>query len=121
MKHIFLAALAAVGLMAADATGKWTGKLIVPSSDGEQDRPAHLVLKQTGATLTGTAGPDAGEQHPLQNGKAENGVLTFEVPTGETVMMFTLKHEGDEIRGTITRERDGQKQTAKLELKRDPN
>jgi hypothetical protein len=33
-------------------------------------------------------------------------------------MKFNLKHEGDEIRGEITRQRDGETQTAKLDLKR---
>lgn len=119
MKHVLLLTLAAVGLMAADATGKWTGSLFIPNPDGEQERPAHLVLKQEGATLTGTAGPDASEQHPIQNGKAEDGNLVFEVPTGETVMKFSLKQDGDEIKGEITREREGQKQTAKIAVKRE--
>ena len=58
------------------------------------------------------------EQHPIQNGKADNGKLTFELATGETVMKFILKQDGDEITGDLTRERDGEIQTAKLALKR---
>jgi hypothetical protein len=119
MKRILLFVLAAASLVAADATGKWTGSLIVPSDEGEQSKPAHLVLKQEGTKLTGTAGPDVSEQHPIENGKAENGVLTFEVPTGETIMRFSVKQEGDELKGEITRERDGQTQTAKLAVKRE--
>jgi hypothetical protein len=119
MKQILLFVLAAVTLIAADATGKWTGNLIVSSDEGEQSRPAHLVLKQEGTTLTGTAGPDASEQHPIEKGKAEDGALTFEMPTGETIMRFSLKQEGDEIKGEVTRERDGKTQTAKLAVKRE--
>ena len=33
-------------------------------------------------------------------------------------MRFNLKHEGDEMKGEITREREGETQTAKLDLKR---
>jgi hypothetical protein len=109
---------AAVTLMGADATGTWKGQLIPSDGDGS-GRPAHLVLKQDGTKLTGTAGPDSGEQHPIQNGKAEGGTLTFEVPTGGTVMKFSLKQEGDEITGDIEREREGQRQTAKLSVKRE--
>ena len=119
MKHFLLLTIAAAGLMAADATGKWTGSLLVPTPDGEQARPAHLVLKQEGATLTGSAGPDASEQHPIQNGKVEDGKLVFEVATGSNVMKFALNQDGDEIKGDISRERDGQRQNAKLVVKRE--
>ena len=120
MRQIVLMLFAAVGLMAADATGKWSGSLIRTSSDGQEHvGPALLELKQEGATLTGTAGPDAGERHNIQNGKAEDGNITFEVPNNESVMKFTLKQEGDSIKGSVTRERDGQTQTAKLDVKRE--
>lgn len=117
MKHILLLLLATAGLIAADATGTWTGTLTPASPEGEQTHPARLVLKQDGAKLTGTAGPNADEQHTIENGKAENGTLTFEVQGGGR-MKFKLTQEGDEIKGEITRERDGQTQTAKLAVKR---
>jgi hypothetical protein len=118
MKHILCLLLAAAGLIAADATGTWTGTLTPtgPGTGGES-HPALLVLKQDGAKLTGTAGPNAEEQNPIENGKAENGKLTFEVQAGGG-MKFNLTHEGDEIKGDISRERDGQTQTAKLAVKR---
>jgi len=117
MKHILLLTFAAVSLMAADATGSWSGTLTTPDKD--DPGPALLILKQEGIKLTGTAGPDANEQHAIENGKAENGTITFELPRENGVMKFTLKQEGDEIKGDITRERDGEKQTAKLAVKRD--
>jgi hypothetical protein len=76
------------------------------------------VLKQDGTTLTGTAGPDAGEQRPIRNGKIENDTITFELPNDESVMTFTLKLDGDTITGDVTREREGQTQTATLAVKR---
>jgi hypothetical protein len=112
MQHLLLIALAAATLAATDATGTWTGTLTV--SEG-QTRPAYLVLKQDGDKLTGTAGPDASEQHPIQNGKAEDGALTFELDNG---MKFALKQDGDDITGEVTRERDGQTQKAKVAVKR---
>ena len=77
------------------------------------------MLKQEGSKLTGTAGPNAGEQHPMQEGKAENGSLTFELAAGSGMMKFKLKQEGDEIKGDVTRERQGEKKTAKLAVKRE--
>jgi hypothetical protein len=112
MKHLLFIALTAAALVAADATGTWTGTLTM--TDG-QSHSAHMVLKQEGDKLSGTAGPDANEQHPILNGKAENGALTFELDNG---MKFALKQDGDEITGEITRERDGQTQKAKVAVKR---
>ena len=120
MKHRVVTALAiaifaGATLVAADATGTWIGTLTPAEGNAG---PAHLVLKQEGEKLTGTAGADSGEQHPIENGKAENGVLTFELTSSGGVMKFSLKQNGDEISGDITRERDGRTQTAKLTAKR---
>lgn len=116
MKQLLLVAYAAAAIFAADATGTWTGTF-TPADDG-QARPAYLVLKQDGNKLTGTAGPDANEQRPIQNGKADNGTVTFEVASDEVLMKVTLKQDGDDMAGVLTRERAGETQTAKLVLKR---
>lgn len=118
-KILTLFALAACTLAGADATGKWSGNLSMQAPDGAaQTRPAYLVLKQEGAKLTGTAGPSADEQYDIQDGKAEDGRLTFTV--AQNGMNFSLKLDGDEITGEITRERNGETQRAKLEVKRQP-
>lgn len=119
MKTILLLALTAATLFAADATGTWTGSLIVPREDGtERESPAHLVLKQDGTKLTGTAGPNADEQHPIQGGKVEDGAISFAVEHGESVMKFVLKLTDAEIRGDVSREREGKTDRAKLAVKR---
>ena len=116
MKHFLLLACTAFGLLAGDATGKWSGTLAPADRDAG---PALLILKQEGSTVTGTVGPNEGEQHAIANGRIEDGSLKFEVPQGEMVMKFELKMEGDEIKGDVSRERNGQRQTAKLSVKRD--
>jgi hypothetical protein len=116
MKHFLILACTAFGLLAADATGKWSGTFTPTDGGGG---PALLILKQEGSIVTGTAGPNEGERHSIQNGRIEDGTLKFEVPQGETVMKFDLKLEGDEITGDVSRERNGQRQTAKLSVKRD--
>jgi hypothetical protein len=80
---MILIALAATALYAADATGTWTGTFTPAGNDAG---PAHLVLKQEGTRLTGTAGPDESRQRPIQNGKAENGTVTLK-------WRPTLRHE----------------------------
>ena len=111
MKYILLLTMAAVGLMAADATGVWTGTF---TPAGREQGPAYLVLKQEGTKLTGTAGPTVDEQYQIRNGKAENGEVTFEVTNDDATMKFVLKQEGNGISGDVSRERDGEVQTAKL-------
>lgn len=118
MKHFILLALAAITMMASDATGTWTGTLVISRADGTHDRTAHLVLKQDGTKLTGTAGPNADEQHAIDKGKVEDGILTFVIADDENMMQFTLKQDGDEIKGDLKRERDGATETAKLSVKR---
>lgn len=120
MKDVILLMLAAASLMAADATGKWTGTMTVITADGgDRPRPALLMLKQEGNKLNGTAGPDAGEQTAIEHGKVEDGNLTFELPTGDTVMKFALKQDGDQIKGDVTRNHEGELQRAKISVTRD--
>ncbi len=117
MKRILLLLLAAAGLLMADATGTWTGTLTVSTPDGDRPSPAYLVLKQDGAALTGTAGPNATEQNAILNGKVENGKLTFELPIGDGSMKFALEQKGESIEGDVSAEAQGQKMTAKLSVK----
>ena len=114
MTYLLVIALAAASL-AADVTGNWQGTI---TPDGRDPGPALLVLKQDGEAVTGTAGPDEGERHPIRSGKVLNDTVTFEVETPGGVMMFALKQNGEDLTGEITRERDGQKQTAKLAVRR---
>jgi hypothetical protein len=116
MKFLALLALTAAALLAADATGTWKGTFAIAGGDSGT---AHMVLKQSGASLTGSVGPSADEQHPILNGKAENGKLTFEISFGEVNAKFALNQEGDAMKGEAKLERDGQTQVAKLDLKRE--
>jgi hypothetical protein len=115
MKYLLLLTLTAVSLLAADATGTWTGTL---TPIGDEPHSAHLVLKQDGTKLTGTAGPQPEQQSAIVAGKAEDGKITFEVGAGEATMKFVLRQEGNEIKGDVTREQNGEVQTAKLVVSR---
>ena len=50
-----------------DLTGTWTGTFT--RSTGGDPGQAHIVLKQKGTEVTGTAGPGADNQVPIANGK----------------------------------------------------
>src|SRR3954447_13502919 len=53
-------------LSAADVTGTWKGTF---TPDGREAGPALVILKQTGDTLAGTAGPDESDRLEIENGK----------------------------------------------------
>jgi hypothetical protein len=114
MTHLLAIALTAT-LAAADVTGTWNGTF---TPDGQDAGSAMLVLKQDGDAVSGSAGPNETEQHPIRTGKVQNETVTFEVETPGGLMKFALTLKGDELTGVITRERDGQTQTAKLAVKR---
>ena len=113
------------GLMlgAADATGKWSGTVEIVVDGQSRSEPAFLILKQDGATLTGSGGPREQEQHALRNGKVEGDKVTFEIARGENedrVMRFNLTITGDSIDGEVSApaKDGGQLDRAKLSLKR---
>jgi len=116
MKSITALLLAAIGLMAADATGTWSGTL--KYDDQDHNGPAHMVLKQEGERITETAGPNAEEQFAITDGKFASGHLTFEIPTQG--MKFSLNQEGDQISGKVVRNHEGETRTATIDLKRQP-
>jgi len=117
----FLAALilSAGLLLAADVSGKWSGKTKL-SIDGQvQEDTMYLVLKHSGDRLTGTAGPTADQQAPIRNGKVEGNRLTFETPVPNGVFQFDLNLEDDgHLKGNIVANAQGQSIKATLDAER---
>ena len=119
MKRLLLSlVLSAASLLAADVSGKWSGKVTITTPEGPQLDEAYVVLKQEGATVTGTAGKDESEQREFKNGKLEGDVLSFELPTQGSPFKVRMKVEGDTMAGDVERERDGETMKAKIEMKR---
>ena len=117
---IAASALAAFQAKPVDLTGVWTGTL-TPST-GEQGT-AHVVLKQTGTDLAGTAGPGADRQVPIAKGKVTTvkdvTSVTFEAtqPNG-VVLAFDLKLVDGRLKGNVVLTRDGEKRDATLDVGR---
>jgi hypothetical protein len=92
--------LYAVHAVAGDVTGKWSGTFKV--SGGDHSVPQILTLKQDGNRLTGSAGPDAGEQYPIENGKVDGDHVRFDLTTGEWRFSYDLKATGPgEMKGNL--------------------
>jgi hypothetical protein len=116
--------LAATGLQTTQATlaGTWSGTLIFKGPDPAEETLV-LVLKQDGATLTGTAGPDADRQYKITKGKtaAAGGVtsITFDLIINGVLSSFDLKLVDGRLNGEATSEgEDGHKRVATVELRR---
>lgn len=111
-----LIALFAMTAMAADVTGKWKGNF---APEGQDPSGAFAVLKQSGTTLTGTAGPGEDQQWPLANGKVVGNKVTGEVTSPDGIVFkLDLMLEGDHLKGDVNGMRDGQPMKAKIDLTR---
>ena len=109
-----LIALFAMTAFAADVTGKWSGTF---APEGQDLSGAFVVLKQSGVTLTGSAGPDEGQQWPLTNGKIAAVGADAAVPSG-VVYKLDLIVDGDHIKGDVTAIREGQSMKGKVDVAR---
>jgi len=111
-----LIALFAMTAFAADVTGKWSGTF---APEGQDPSGAFVVLKQSGTTLTGSAGPDEGQQWPLANGKIAGNKITGEVTSPDGVVYkLDLVVDGDHIKGDVTAIREGQSMKGKVDVAR---
>ena len=118
---ILLLLALAMTVTAADVTGKWSGTYSVIGPDGTAGvaNPAFVILKQSGATLTGTAGADEGEQWPLENAKIVGNKITATVnPSDGATYTMSGTVDGDRMTGEVTVTQGGQSEKCKIELKR---
>ena len=121
MRTLLCVLVAATLAVAADTdvTGKWTGSFNVTADNSEtKESTAVLMLKQDGATITGTAGPNENEQHPIRKGKIEGDKITLEVDNDGRTINFDLVLAADRITGDANGSRDGQVMKAKVDVGR---
>jgi len=81
--------------------GTWSGSFNIHFADGHAlEDTAWFVLQQSGATVTGTAGPDDQKQGPIREVSTSGNELRF---TAETTsgkfLQFVLKRDGDRMSG----------------------
>ncbi len=114
---VLLAMFLVFGAAAADVSGKWSGTL---KQDNGDDSQAFVILKQNGSVITGSGGPDEGEQWPLQNGKIVGDKISFEVKSPDNVVYkCDLTFAGDSLHGDVVATGpDGQVMKGKLEFTR---
>jgi hypothetical protein len=107
--------LLAASAMAGDLTGKWSGTFKVDG--GDHSVPQLFILKQQGKTLTGSGGPNAGEQYPLENGRIDGDEVRFELTTGEWKFAYDLKQTGpDGLKGDLKLQSVNDSRSARVSL-----
>ena len=119
---LFLAAALLLSAADSNVTGKWSGSFSLTRPDGtSDDGTAYAVLKQEGAQVSGTAGPDEEHQWTLEKGAVSGNKVTFEVKSTEDGTLFkcALTLEGDHLKGPVTAVApDGQSMSAKVDFTR---
>jgi hypothetical protein len=105
----------------ATLTGTWAGTF-KDDDRPDQEQTAMIVLKQDGAVVTGTAGPNADKQMAISKGKVvttkDGTTVTFEVATDANVMQVELKLVDGHLKGGVKAEQNGEKKSAVLDLVR---
>ena len=105
-------------------SGVWAGSVVV-TVDGRptgEIEYVHVVLKQAGDAVTGTAGADADHQYPIRNGKvtAVGSVttLSFEFIANGVHRSFSLRPVDGNLKGDVRIVgEDGHEYTATADLK----
>jgi hypothetical protein len=88
-RTIAIVTLVAASATASDLTGKWSGTFKVDG--GDHTVPQLFILKQQGKTLSGSGGPNASEQYPIENGRIDGDEARFELTTGEWKFAYDLR------------------------------
>ena len=115
-RPIFLLLLCAINAVAVDLTGRWSGSFKAEGAD--HSIPQLIILKQQGSTLSGSAGPDANGQYPLENGRVDGHKASFQVTTGEWRFTYYLSLEENFLSGDLKLESATESRTAKVTLTR---
>jgi hypothetical protein len=114
---LLFSAILLYAIPAADVSGTWTGMTEVKGDNGLEKEAAYVVLKRTGAKLTGTAGPDQAHQVPIQDGTIKGKLVSFHITSGP-VIYFKMTQAGDAMSGEMKVDVNGKVQTGTITLRR---
>lgn len=107
--------LGALGLGAANLSGKWTGSVNVVEDGQSKSVPVVLILKHDGTKLGGTAGEDENDQHTITKATVDGDKVSLEIDGGDVTFYLDLKVDGDQMIGDARR---GDSPKMKMSVKR---
>jgi hypothetical protein len=114
MRVFILTCLAAVTVLAADVTGKWSGEMNGPN--GGMTLTANF--KQDGTKLTGTMDGPGGEPMQIQDGRVDGDKIVFAVAFNDMKIVHEGTIKGDEITLQIKMDGGGGDGPGPIRLKR---
>lgn len=88
-------------LWAADVTGSWSGPIEIIREGETRYSSALLILKQEGAKITGSIGPNADERTEVSKGAIDGSDVTLEAVVADQELHVTirLKLDGEKLSG----------------------
>jgi hypothetical protein len=98
--------------VSAGWTGSWR------AVDGDADRPHWFSLKQDGAKLSGTGGPNPSAQFPILNGLVTGDCVSFGLHVGQRTFLYDLKFQEQGPRGTVSVTNSNGKRTEAVRFER---
>jgi hypothetical protein len=105
----------------AEPVGTWKCEYEI----GGQQRTSTLTIKKDGDKLSGTMSWTDQKDEPLKDLKLKEGTLTFsavrKVAGNEIAVEYTLKIDGDKVKGKGASEFGGEKREWDIEGKREKN
>jgi hypothetical protein len=112
-------AFALVAAADTNVTGKWSGSFNVIDGGGQVNgSTAVLILNQSGAEITGSVGPNEGEQHAIKKGRIEGEKITLLVEDEGRTINLDLVLVADRMQGEVNMTHNGQTAKAKIEVTR---
>jgi hypothetical protein len=95
---IFLLAVLALAVFAADITGTWKGTIDTPGGSFDNT----FILKADGATLTGTLQGGPGGDQKIEEGKIDGDKVSFAVNMEFGKLSYAGTVSGDDLKLKVT-------------------
>ena len=95
---IFLLAVLALAVFAADVTGTWKGSIETPGGTFDNT----FILKADGAKLTGTLQGGPGGELKIEEGKIDGDKVSFAVNMDFGKLSYTGTVSGDDLKLKVT-------------------
>ena len=99
MRVTILGLILSASLLGQELSGRWIGKF--STTGNERGVPQLIILKQDGAEVTGSGGPDNSEQYPISNGVVTADRVRFELTTARSKFFYDLKRSGTSLNGAL--------------------
>jgi hypothetical protein len=106
-----------MALTAADFSGRWKGGIIstLPNGETRQTQEVHMNLTQKDNKVSGTIGPAADKQVPIEEGNVKGNRVTFRQGRNHVVELVL---SGDRLVGTMRHAHNPSDPAGRLELER---